>query len=147
MESRGTCREQGLRGGQRAPRQEFKSRQPGFISSTVIEQLVSQFFSWAKKLEKGVICTAQLLLVLKNLYLLAFQILLSTMEACAGRRFDLSSASWTEPLHWWGKEKMHHNIDLEVQQTSGCFKYSREEFASFQRGIFSASFHLHRCAL
>lgn len=32
-----------MRGGQRALRQGFKSRQPGFISPTVTEQVVSQF--------------------------------------------------------------------------------------------------------
>lgn len=74
-ESQETWREQGLRGGQRAGRKGFKSRQPGFISSTVTEQLISQYYSSAKKPLKGVICTAQLILHFQNLYLLAFWIL------------------------------------------------------------------------
>lgn len=131
---------------QRAVRQGLKSRQPGLISSTVTEQVVSQHYSSAKKPLKGVTCTALLILHFQNLYLLAFWILPPPMEDCAGRRFDQSSASWIKHLHGWGKEKMHNNINLEVE-TSGCFKYARGELVSFQRVIFSVSFHLHHCLL
>ena len=40
----------GLRRGQRAPRQGFKSRQLGFISSAVIEQLFTQFSQETSKM-------------------------------------------------------------------------------------------------
>lgn len=81
-----------------------KDPNPGSQDSSVPLPQNNLFLGSAKKRVKGVICTAPSILVLQNLYLLAFQILLATVEACAGGRFGLCSARWTLTLMWDRKD-------------------------------------------
>lgn len=85
-----------------------KDPNPGSQDSLVPLSRNNLFLGSAKKLVKGIICTAPSILVLQNLYLLAFQVLLATVEACAGGRFDLRSASWTFILMGEGKDALWH---------------------------------------